>query len=58
VATPRRLVGDLPRLLDQLRPVCFFDTGCPDSYRNRRALRAFLTAHVTTLDVPHDEPEY
>lgn len=58
VASPRRLVNNLQRLLEQLRPVCFLDTACSDSYRNRRAMRALLTAHVPSLEVPADEPEY
>ncbi|MFW5689150.1 MAG: polysaccharide biosynthesis protein [Spirochaetota bacterium] len=58
VASAKRLVGDLPRLLQSLRPVCYLDSGCPDTYRNRRAMRALLTAHVPTLDIPEHEPEY
>ncbi|MFW5742236.1 MAG: polysaccharide biosynthesis protein [Spirochaetota bacterium] len=58
VANAKRLVGDLPALLQTLRPVCFLDPEQPDRYRRRRALRAELSVHVPSLDAPCDEPEY
>lgn len=58
VANAKQLVGDLPALLETLRPVCFFDPDRPDRYRRRRALRAQLSVHVPSLEAPCDEPEY
>ncbi|MFO8065060.1 MAG: polysaccharide biosynthesis protein [Spirochaetota bacterium] len=48
----------LAQLLERLQPICFFDPRHPDSYRNRRRLRAVLSEHVPTLRIPEHEPEY
>jgi FlaA1/EpsC-like NDP-sugar epimerase len=54
----RRSIVDIPRLIDALRPVCFFDRRRPNEYRNRHRLRELLTASIPTLETPVDEPEY
>jgi FlaA1/EpsC-like NDP-sugar epimerase len=58
VCNARKLVADLPGLLDAIRPICFFDSAKPDRYRNRRSMRAFLSVHVPSLSASCDEPEY
>ena len=51
-------IKNLPALLDSLHPVCFFNPGKPEVYRNRRVLRSLLRAAVPSLaEAPH-EPEY
>lgn len=45
-------------LLNQLRPICFFNPEKRNLYRNRHALRALLKSYAPTLqDFPH-EPEF
>ena len=52
------LIEDLPGLLDRLRPICYYSADQPALYRSRHAMRSLLTAHVPTLDIPVNEPEY
>jgi FlaA1/EpsC-like NDP-sugar epimerase len=48
----------LYQLLQELRPVCFFDQSRPEEYRNRWRLREILTPYYPDL-LPHPgEPEY
>ncbi|HUX22813.1 MAG TPA: polysaccharide biosynthesis protein, partial [Spirochaetia bacterium] len=53
-----RFNGSLQRLIDSLRPICFFDAASPDLYRNRRSLRKLLNSHIPSVTVPENEPEY
>lgn len=53
-----RKTDGLQELVDDLRPICYFDPNRPEVYRNRRELRAALAGYVPTLNVPNDEPEY
>lgn len=48
----------LDRLIQQLRPICFFDQNRPEEYRNRRKLRETLTEVFPQLMRNPDEPEY
>jgi len=52
------LNGRLDRVVDRLEPICFFDPGRADEYRNRQALRGALKQIVPTLRVPQDEPPH
>ncbi|MFW6288912.1 MAG: polysaccharide biosynthesis protein [Spirochaetota bacterium] len=58
VASARTVVPNLGELVERLRPICYFDAALPGPYRNRRSLRTALSAHIPTLEVPCDEPEY
>ena len=49
---------NLEQLLDDLRPVCFFDPTRPEIYRNRRRLRQVLTGAFPDLLQNPQEPEY
>ncbi|MFW5828013.1 MAG: polysaccharide biosynthesis protein [Alkalispirochaeta sp.] len=50
--------AQLQAVIDQLRPVCFFDQSRPEEYRNRWRLREVLTPLYPEL-LPHPgEPEY
>ncbi|MBU0927109.1 MAG: polysaccharide biosynthesis protein [Spirochaetes bacterium] len=49
---------ELGAALDALRPECYPTEGRPDSYRNRRRLRAALRAYIPTVEELPDEPEY
>jgi FlaA1/EpsC-like NDP-sugar epimerase len=50
--------GSLHELLDELRPICFWDPEEPSVYRNRKSLKAALRRYVPSLKVPEHEPEY
>jgi FlaA1/EpsC-like NDP-sugar epimerase len=54
----RRLSAELPALLEELEPICWFDPGRPELYRNRRVLRRTLARRLPTLETPDDEPEF
>lgn len=45
-------------LIEDLKPICFFDATRPSSYRNRRELRTRLREYAPTLPIYEDEPEY
>lgn len=53
-----RFNGSLDRLIDTLRPICFFDPQDPPLYRNRLALRRVLHSHIPSVTIPDNEPEY
>ncbi len=53
-----RFNGALESMIETLKPICFFDTGSPHLYRNRRELRRRLNAYIPTISIPEDEPEY
>jgi FlaA1/EpsC-like NDP-sugar epimerase len=52
------LNGQLEGVIDRLQPICFFDGGSPDSYRNRKVLRHTLKEIIPTLRIPEDEPPH
>jgi FlaA1/EpsC-like NDP-sugar epimerase len=52
------LNGQLPGVLERLEPICFYDAGNPDVYRDRNVLRRTLKEVVPTLRVPDDEPAH
>jgi len=49
---------ELEAALEALRPACILDGSQPETYRNRRRLRAALRAYVPTVEEIADEPEY
>jgi FlaA1/EpsC-like NDP-sugar epimerase len=49
---------DVPKLIEELRPVCYLDASQPDLYRNRQALRTILSRYIPSLPSSPDEPEY
>lgn len=48
----------MPRLLDELRPVCFHDREKPESYRNRHVLRNILRSVIPTIPEKSGEAPY
>lgn len=50
--------NNLETLIQNLRPLCFFDPAQADLYRNRRKLRSLLRDAVPSLPHKDDEPEY
>ncbi|MBN2551125.1 MAG: polysaccharide biosynthesis protein [Spirochaetales bacterium] len=52
------LNGQLEGVIDRLQPICFFDPGNPEVYRDRTRLRQTLKEIVPTLRVPEDEPPH
>ncbi|WP_028974913.1 polysaccharide biosynthesis protein [Spirochaeta cellobiosiphila] len=48
----------MDEILEQLKPICFYDPQKTQLYRNRKALRATLNKYVPTLEIPDNEPEY
>jgi FlaA1/EpsC-like NDP-sugar epimerase len=52
------LNGQLEGVLERLEPICYFDGGNPELYRNRTALRQTLKQVVPTVRIPDDEPPH
>jgi FlaA1/EpsC-like NDP-sugar epimerase len=52
------LNGQLEGVLERLEPICYFDGGRPELYRNRTALRQTLKQVVPTVRIPEDEPPH
>ncbi|MDR2110263.1 MAG: polysaccharide biosynthesis protein [Spirochaetaceae bacterium] len=49
---------DLGVLMDALRPVCHFDPGKPELYRNEKTLRRVLREAIPSLIIPSNADEY
>ncbi|MCL2705125.1 MAG: polysaccharide biosynthesis protein [Spirochaetaceae bacterium] len=55
----RKGLGDkLDALLSELKPICFFDSGSKNKYRNRHQLRKILKKYIPTIERPENEPEF
>jgi FlaA1/EpsC-like NDP-sugar epimerase len=52
------LNGELPGVMEALKPICFLDPGRPQLYRDRQLLRQTLKRIIPTLQVPVDEPSH
>jgi FlaA1/EpsC-like NDP-sugar epimerase len=52
------LNGQLEGVIERLRPICFYDGGNPDVYRNRTVLRQILKEIVPSLRMPENEPAH
>lgn len=50
--------GNLKKILDLLKPICFFDPAKAQVFRNRKELRSLLNSFIPSVEVPPDEPEY
>ncbi|MFW6209742.1 MAG: polysaccharide biosynthesis protein, partial [Spirochaetota bacterium] len=53
-----RFSVSLDEVLDELRPICFFDSNSPESYRNRILLREALQNYLPTIRKAENEPLY
>ncbi|MFW5710570.1 MAG: polysaccharide biosynthesis protein [Spirochaetota bacterium] len=53
-----RFSVSLDEVLDELRPICFFDSNSPESYRNRILLRETLQNYLPTIRKAENEPLY
>ena len=49
---------ELGKVIEELKPFCYFDKNNPQYYRNKRMLREALADYVPTLEVNENEPEY
>jgi len=49
---------DIPLLLSNLKPICFYSRDRHEDYRNRRSLRRILKEVIPSLDEKYDEPKY
>jgi FlaA1/EpsC-like NDP-sugar epimerase len=52
------IAGELSGLIEELRPVCFFDPARSELFRDRRALRGTLARYIPSFEIPNDEPRY
>ncbi len=50
--------GNLFKLIEKLKPICFFDTTKHNLFRNRRELKKILNEAIPTIEIPENEPEY
>ena len=58
VVTGRTVNGELDALMNTLQPVCYFDSGKSQLYRNRKTLRDAVRAYVPTVPEKENEPEF
>lgn len=49
---------NIPQLMNQLEPICFFSKNEPELYRNRIKLKQLLSHYFTFLKPSPKEPEY
>jgi FlaA1/EpsC-like NDP-sugar epimerase len=52
------LNGQLDRVIERLKPICFFTSEQAEVYRNRQVLRNTLKEIVPSLHIPEDEPPH
>ena len=50
--------GDLDKLMDRLRPVCYLDADHGTAYRNRNVLKAVLHEAIPSIASVDGEPDY
>jgi FlaA1/EpsC-like NDP-sugar epimerase len=52
------LNGQLDEVIQDLEPICYFDQGRAEQYRNRQVLRSTLQRIIPALHIPENEPPH